>query len=267
MRLVAAITTAGIRRVYQKGSARQAPLQFPGMLKAVLFDLDDTLFDHLGCARAALDVVKASQSSLQSVASADLEHAHAHVLEELHREVIAGRMTLDHARRERFRRLLASAGGEATDADAEAAAAIYRDSYKSARRAVSGAGALLPLIRSRARIGIVSNNLLAEQADKLRICGLDGLIDVLVVSEEAGVSKPEPGIFQLALDRLACGPREAVMVGDSWAADIVGARALGLPAVWFNPSGAAPPDPAVTVLRTLEPADAAMRTIIDAHRG
>lgn len=236
------------------------------MLKAVLFDLDDTLFDHLGCARSALEGVQASQNCLVSVPFEELERAHAHHLEELHREVVAGRLALDDARRERFRRLLASAGIEATDERAEAAASEYRDRYKAARRAIEGAAALLPLLRSRARIGIVSNNLLEEQADKLRVCGLDRFIDTLVVSEEAGVSKPDPAIFQLALDRLGCAAGEAVMVGDSWPADILGARALGIPAVWFNPAGAAAPDPAVPVLRTLRPAEAAMRVIIDAHR-
>lgn len=236
------------------------------MLEAVLFDLDDTLFDHLGCARIALECVQASQDCLACVPFDELERTHAHYLEELHREVIAGRMLLDDARRERFRRLLVAAGVEATDARAEAAAAQYRDSYKEARRAVAGAAALLPLIRSRARVGVVSNNLLEEQAEKLRVCGLDVFVDTLVVSEEAGVSKPDPGIFELALDRLGCTPRDVVMVGDSWPADIVGARALGIPAVWFNPYGAAPPDPSVPVLRTLEPAEAAMQLIVDAHR-
>jgi putative hydrolase of the HAD superfamily len=237
------------------------------MLKAVLFDLDDTLFDHVGCARDALGAVQASHPSLQSVPFDDLERAHAQYLEELHREVLAARMTLDDARRERFRRLLTSAGVEATDAHAVAAAVAYRDSYKAARRAITGAAALLPLIRRRARVGIVSNNLLEEQAEKLRVCGLDQLIDTLVVSEEAGVSKPDPAIFQLALDRLGCAAEQAVMVGDSWPADIAGALALGIPAVWFNPSGGQPADPSVVVLRSLEPADEAMRIIVDAHRG
>ena len=236
------------------------------MLEAVLFDLDDTLFDHLGCSRVALERVQASQACLASVPFDELERAHAHYLEELHREVIAGRMPLDVARRERFRRLLTAAGVEAPDARAEAAASEYRDRYKEARRAVQGAAALLPLIKSRARVAVVSNNLLEEQADKLRVCGLDVFVDTLVVSEEAGVSKPDPGIFELALDRLGCTPRDVVMIGDSWPADIVGARALGIPAVWFNPSGAAPPDLSVPVLRALEPAEAAMQLIVDAHR-
>jgi HAD superfamily hydrolase (TIGR01549 family) len=236
------------------------------MLKAVLFDLDDTLFDHLGCARAALEGVKESQACLASVSFADLERAHAHFLEELHREVIAGRMPLDAARIERFRRLLASLGVETSDAQAEAAAEAYRDGYKAVRRAIEGAATLLPMVRARARVGIVSNNLRDEQADKLRVCGLDRFIDALVVSEDAGASKPDPAIFQVALDRFNCTPDEAVMVGDSWPADIVGARALGIPAVWFNPSGEEPPDSAVPVLRALQPAEAAMRTILDAHR-
>jgi putative hydrolase of the HAD superfamily len=257
---VAAITTAGIREVYQKG------INNFSMLKAVLFDLDDTLFDHLGCARAALEDVRRSHAGLTDASFDDLERVHAGFLEILHAEVTAGRMSLDAARRERFRRVLDAMGVDATPACAETAALVYRDSYKNVRRAIDGAAALLPLIKSCARVGIVSNNLLEEQADKLRVCGLDRFIDALVVSEEAGVAKPDAAIFQLALDRLGCAPADAVMVGDSWPADILGARAMGIPAVWFNRLGAAPPDPAVPVLRTLVPAEAAMQTILDAHR-
>jgi HAD superfamily hydrolase (TIGR01549 family) len=236
------------------------------MLQAVLFDLDDTLFDHLGCARTALEGVQLSHASLADVSFAELERTHARFLEELHLEVMAGRMGLDDARRERFRRVLAATGVDASAASADAVACAYRDGYQAARREVAGAAALLPLIKAKARVGVVSNNLREEQADKLRVCGLDRFVDVLVVSEEAGVLKPDPAIFHLALDRLHVSPQETVMVGDSWPADIVGARAAGIRPIWFNRSGDAPLDPAVPVLRTLEPADAVMRMIFDAHR-
>ncbi len=98
-------------------------------------------------------------------------------------------------------------------------------------------------IKRRASLGIVSNNLLDEQQEKLRVCGLDELVDALVVSEEAGVSKPDPAIFRVALDRLRVRADETVMIGDSWAADVEGARAAGIRAIWFNPAGAAAPDP------------------------
>ncbi|MGH9371872.1 MAG: HAD family hydrolase, partial [Vicinamibacterales bacterium] len=121
----------------------------------------------------------------------------------------------------------------------------------------------LRLVRERARVGIVSNNLLDEQQDKLRHCGLHALVDELVVSEEAGVSKPDPGIFEIALQRLGCPAEEAVMVGDSWAADVIGAISAGIRPIWFNPMGKRAPDPDASVmeLRTLDPPDMAMAMI------
>ena len=68
----------------------------------------------------------------------------------------------------------------------------------------------------------MSNNLLAEQQGKIRHCGFDAYVDALVVSEAAGVAKPDPAIFAQALAALDCDAAGAVMVGDSWPADIVG---------------------------------------------
>jgi HAD superfamily hydrolase (TIGR01549 family) len=179
-----------------------------------------------------------------------------------------GRIPLEAAREERFRRLFQSAGVEANDELVRVAARAYRDSYRDARRAIEGAAALLPLVKARAHVGIVSNNLLEEQQEKLRVCGLDTFVDVLVVSEEAGVPKPDAAIFALALERLGCAAHEAVMVGDSWAADVIGARAAGIRPIWFNRHHALAPNGDTTVLQlhALEPPEAVLRVIFDAHR-
>ena len=238
------------------------------MVHAVLFDLDDTLFDHAGCARDALAAVQECDPALGAMTFDALERTHAEFLEQLHTEVMLGRVPLEAARRERFRRLLAASGAEATDALAARLAATYRDTYRESRRAVAGAAALLAAVKERARVGIVSNNLLDEQQEKLRTCALDLFVDTLVVSEEFGISKPDPEIFSVALERLACAPEDAVMVGDSWAADITGAHAAGIRAVWFNPRQLAVPDDRVPVaqLESFEPISDAMRIIFDAHR-
>jgi HAD superfamily hydrolase (TIGR01549 family) len=238
------------------------------MVQAVLFDLDDTLFDHAGCARHALAAVQGCHESLSAQSFEALERTHAGFLEQLHTDVMLGRVPLEAARRERFRRLLTACGAAATDELATRLAAAYRDAYRDARRAVAGAAALLAGIKPRARVGIVSNNLLDEQQEKLRACALDGFIDALVVSEEVGVSKPDPAIFRVALERLACAPEDAVMVGDSWSADIAGARAAGIRAVWFNPRRVpAPGDTrAISQLYSFEPVSDAMGIIFDAHR-
>jgi HAD superfamily hydrolase (TIGR01549 family) len=230
------------------------------MVRAVLFDLDDTLFDHRGCSQDALEAARRCHDSLGAMPLADLERLHAAFLEQLHGDVMLGRVPLEDARRERFRRLLAAAGATPQEALVARTAAAYRDRYKEVRRAVRGAGPLLAALAGRVRIGIVSNNLFDEQLEKLKLCGLEPFVDALIVSERVGVSKPDPAIFAAALEHVACRADEAVMVGDSWTADIAGARAAGIRPIWFNPMALAVPDGAepVAQLRSLEPPDAAI---------
>lgn len=225
-------------------------------VRAVLFDLDDTLFDHQHCAHAALETVHRGHDCFKPIPFAAFQRTHAELLEDLHQAVMFGRMDIDAAREERFRRLFQSAGVEAADEIVRDVAAAYRRRYVEARRSIAGAAALLVRVRERASVVIVSNNILDEQRQKLRQCGLATLVDELVVSEEVGVSKPDPKIFEAALGRVGCGPREAVMLGDSWSADIAGARAAGIRAIWFNRHDLARPEPApeVAEVRSLEPA-------------
>lgn len=230
----------------------------PGaVVRAVLFDLDDTLFDHQYCAQAALETVHCGHDGFQSIPFAEFRRRHAELLEDLHQEVMFGRLDIDTAREERFRRLFLGAGITPSDEVVREIAAGYRRSYVQARRSVSGAAALLARVRERATVVIVSNNILDEQQQKLRQCGLDALIDDLVVSEEVGVSKPDPKIFEVALERAGATKEEAVMFGDSWSADITGARRAGMRAIWFNRHGAARPEPAADVaeVRALEPVE------------
>lgn len=227
-----------------------------------MFDLDDTLFDHQHCARAALMGVRGMHAGFAAMEPAELEGAHAGILERLHLEVIGGRMALDAARVERFRQLYWTAGVDADEALAAATAAAYRDAYIQARVEVEGASALLAAVRRHAHVVVVSNNLLEEQKAKMRHCGLDRHVDTLVVSEEAGVSKPEPGIFELALERAGVAATEAVMVGDSWANDVEGARAAGIRAIWFNRAGTPAPDPSVDVIDRLVPVEEVLPRIL-----
>jgi HAD superfamily hydrolase (TIGR01549 family) len=233
------------------------------VLRAVLFDLDDTLFDHRICARTALTAFYEAYEAFQERPFAEIEQLHASFLEQLHLRVTSGELPLEDARRERFRRLFEAVGVTAEDAMVAQAAETYRGGYLKIRRAVAGAGALLAAVKQRAQIGIVSNNLLEEQQGKLRQCALDRFVDELVVSEEAGVSKPDPRIFEIALDRLGRRADEAVMVGDSWTADVVGARAAGIIPIWFNPDRAPSPEPdaGVAELHALEPVDGALAAI------
>jgi HAD superfamily hydrolase (TIGR01549 family) len=235
------------------------------VVRAVLFDLDDTLFDHRETSRRALAALRAEAPAFQIWSLDEFERRHVAVLEALHRSgVMQGAVSVDAAREERFRRLWRQIDGEPTADQVREAARVYRRTYVEERRLVPGARALLRALRPKVRIGIVTNNILSEQEDKLARFDLRPLVDVLVVSAEEGVSKPEPDIFHAALARLGCDVSEAVMVGDSWEADVVGATRAGVRAVWFNRRGDPNPDASLaTEIRSLEPTDDVVRLILD----
>lgn len=94
-------------------------------------------------------------------------------------------------------------------------------------RVLPGADAACRALKERGiRLAVVSNWDVGLH-DHLAHLGLDGLVDTVVTSAEAGAPKPAPQIWRLALERLGSDPRHAVHVGDS-EADAAGAQAAGL---------------------------------------
>ena len=113
----------------------------------------------------------------------------------------------------------------------------YRFAEESLRQLAQSA-ALLSRLRDRYRIGIVSNFYGNLQA----VCdeaGLTPSIGAAIDSTLIGCKKPDPRIFQAALDALRASPGEAVFVGDSLRRDMAGAKAMGMRHVWLRAEGAA----------------------------
>lgn len=224
-------------------------------MPVLLCDLDDTLFDHQHATRAALAQLQQTDARLQRWALDDLKAQHHVLLEQFHQEVLAGRLTIDEAREQRFQALVG--GG-----DAAGLAQAYREAYTTDWREVPGAAALLHAVRALGwSVVIVTNNIVSEQRLKLERIGLAGLVNHLVTSEEVGVSKPDPGIFHHALQRVAATPGQAVMLGDAWPADVEGARGVGIRPVWLNRHGTTSPDATVPELRHLTPTDTALAAL------
>lgn len=217
--------------------------KLPELPKAVLFDLDDTLFDHDHCSRTALWSVRDEHPVLSSAPWEELQERYSRLLEEIHTRLLSRELTLQEARHERFRRLFSELGEEATDEAVGKAVESYATAYRGAWVPVSGAEELLLEVGKRAKVAVVTNNLLSEQRDKLQALGLSRYVDELVASEEVGVAKPDPEIFRVAMERLGCTAEEVVMVGDSWESDVAGARAAGVRAVWLNRRGLDCPAP------------------------
>ncbi|MHB9055790.1 MAG: YjjG family noncanonical pyrimidine nucleotidase [Paludibacteraceae bacterium] len=84
---------------------------------------------------------------------------------------------------------------------------------------------------------IISNGFVEVQYRKLRNSGIEDYFDHVVLSESAGALKPDPKIFEYALKQNHAEKHEALMIGDSFEADITGAVSSGIDAIYLNLTG------------------------------
>ncbi len=94
---------------------------------------------------------------------------------------------------------------------------------------------LLNALRGRVKLGIITNGFTELQQVRLARTGFREHFDLLVISEQVGVAKPHPAIFEHALAAMGSPAREKVlMVGDNPDADIIGGQNAGLHTCWVN---------------------------------
>lgn len=101
-------------------------------------------------------------------------------------------------------------------------------------RPVPGTRAMLESLKDAGlRLAVISNAD-GRVADYLARAGLADLFELILDSGLEGVEKPDPEIFQRALDRMGLAPHEVVYVGDTWAVDVIGARRAGIEPVYLG---------------------------------
>ena len=93
---------------------------------------------------------------------------------------------------------------------------------------------VLDYLRPNYKLHIITNGFQEVQEKKLRNSGIHGFFDQIIDSEMAGVKKPNPIIFNLALNKAGAKPERSLMIGDSLEADILGAKSLGFYTIHFN---------------------------------
>jgi putative hydrolase of the HAD superfamily len=113
-------------------------------------------------------------------------------------------------------------------------------------------------LRARYRLGVIANQP-GEVRSALGRDGLDDFFEVWGVSDELGVGKPDPALFELSVRTAGVAPSSAAMVGDRLDYDVRPAKAVGMRAVWML-RGEAPDEPSP---EQLAEADAAIRSLAE----
>lgn len=232
-------------------------------IKAVFFDMDDTLFDFTASVRRALLKVKTEYGQVFSDPIDSLLDEYMRILHELHGGVITGRQTLADARLERFRRMLAARGLASDTNLLGPIERCYREEYFRRADPVPGALEVVARLAEHVRVAVLTNHVRRDQLAKIDQLGFSPYLSDLITADMIGTTKPDRRMFETALERLNVQPSEAVMVGDSWPFDVLGACEVGLQAVWFNRTGAeCPAGERAAVLLNYRPVEAAVRLLL-----
>ena len=117
---------------------------------------------------------------------------------------------------------------------------------------MSHAVEVLEYLRVKYRLHIITNGFQEVQHRKLASSRLDAYFDHVVTSEHVGVKKPDPRIFQYALEKADARPSESIMIGDNFEADIQGALNVGMRAIMCEFNGEMPREDVTSVKTLLE---------------
>ena len=107
-------------------------------------------------------------------------------------------------------------------------------------RLIDGTIELLNYLKLKYKMHILSNGFREVQFKKIENSGLRSYFDKIILSEDAGINKPHADIFTYALKNTNSRRNQTLMIGDSWDADIIGARNSRIDQLWFNPKGIEP---------------------------
>jgi putative hydrolase of the HAD superfamily len=206
------------------------------MLKAIFFDLDDTLLVTDATHREAVTASCAEAARRCSAIDAGCLEA---VYLEVGREVwLSSDLPQIQESAVEFRRKIWAAAlervGVRDELLTDLLAAHHTEERQAGYRLFPDALATLQCLHGRYHLGIITNGMTEIQREKIERLGIEPYFDTILISQEVGIAKPDAGIFQRALSRVRCEPWEAVMVGDSLARDIAGARSAGLHSLWVR---------------------------------
>ena len=145
-----------------------------------------------------------------------------------------GRITKEALRRRRLQEVFSEMGIRVDTPTIDRLADAYIEYLSTHTHLVPYSREILDYLGGRYRLHIITNGFEEVQARKLQNSGIAAYFTEVVNSERAGVKKPHPAIFRLALRLAGAEPASCVMIGDSLEADILGARAAGLQTLHYN---------------------------------
>lgn len=202
------------------------------MMRNVLFDLDDTLFDFHKAEKIALTKtlvhfgIDPTEETLALYSTINAAHWKRLELGEISREEV---------KVGRYRELFKTIGVEC---DPVKATAYYESMLAIGHYFMPGAPELLEELYGKYRLYIVSNGTAKVQEGRVGSSGIAKYMDGIFISQILGANKPDKQFFDICFAEIPdFSLSETVIIGDSLSSDIKGGINAGITTVWFNPKG------------------------------
>jgi putative hydrolase of the HAD superfamily len=205
-------------------------------IRAVVFDVDGTLVDHLGAQRAGLEKLYAMLKEAQRVSVDEFVAIWQREADRYWELYQRGKITFIQQRLLRVKAVFDSLGEWATDERAMIVFRMYLTEYEGSWKLYDD---VLPCLDSLGeyRLAVISNGDSGQQRRKLERTGIASRFDSIVISGDLGVYKPDPEIFERSLQELGVSAGEAIYVGDYLEWDALGAREVGMWSIWLAREG------------------------------
>ncbi|PKB45193.1 putative hydrolase of the HAD superfamily [Cellulophaga sp. RHA19] len=205
---------------------------YKDLVTDVFFDLDHTLWDFEK--NSALTFTKILEDNKIGVKVEDFLKAYVPINHQYWKLFREEKISKADLRFQRLQTTFKTINYNATDNEINLLAEEYINHLSSHNHLFPNAIEILEHLKPNYKLHIITNGFQEVQNKKIRNSNLDRFFDVIIDSEMAGVKKPDPYIFELALKKANVSAEQSLMIGDSLEADILGAKSVGLHALHFN---------------------------------
>ncbi len=212
------------------------------MTKHIFFDLDHTIWDFdRNAQETLLELYEAYELKALGLHSAqDFISRYTENNHRLWAQYHLGEISKETLRAERFKSTFIELG-----LSPDLVPQQFEDDYvrisPTKTNLFAGAEKVLGYLQQKYQLHIISNGFKETTLTKMEVSGLNPYFTQVIISEDVGVNKPHQAIFEHALQKAKAEKHESIMIGDSLEADIRGAQAFGLKAIFFNPLNVAQP--------------------------
>ncbi|MEX1377979.1 MAG: HAD-IA family hydrolase [Eubacteriales bacterium] len=202
--------------------------------KAVLFDLDGTIFDNFGALDKALESLYEAADEFKSKPYEQFYTLYKSVEAKYFELYSQKKMTWKEQRAYRMKSLYSHFGVDLNEEEAYEKFLVLLQLFESSWAMYKETKGVLTAIKNAGcKIGIVTNGEINQQMQKLQIDETADLFDCIIASSEYPFAKPDKQIFYEALEKLKVEKEQALFVGDSMRSDICGAKNAGIDSVYI----------------------------------